>query len=496
MVAHNIVLSVLYCFCAAKADCFLQLNGYRADGNFFKYYKTDFSAWAIVASAVSCVVYFVFPTVWLYVHAGLTIMLAVGYLAESKKTPLRRTARMVRLMITQWALLLACAFLFDPAVFLLLPYVALAANAINLPIETCVRAHYLQKAKLKLANYPDLRIIAVTGSYGKTSVKDALTAVLQEKFKVVKTPNSFNTPMGVAKTINEACFDGVDFFVCEMGARRQGDIAALCKIAKPHFVVLTGIAPQHMQTFGSLSCILQTKLEAVSCARDGATVFLNCDCVHLKYLVLPGKNVVTAGADGEVSYRVTKCGEDGCDFTVTCQGQKIDCSTRLLGAHNVSNLCLCAAVGLFLGLNDAQIQHAFEDLDFTPHRLQLMQGANGVRIIDDGYNANLQGIRQSAEVLKTFRGKKIVVAAGIIEGGKNAAHLNREAGKAFADCCDFALLVGVNADFLAEGLLQGGFDQNNIMRCKSTAEAGERAGELAMPGDVILFSNDLPDNVL
>lgn len=498
MIAYNIVFSVLYCFCIAKADCFLQLNGYKADKNFFKYFKTDFSAFAIVFSVISVLFYIVFEAVWLYVHAGLTILLGVKYLTEKKKTPLRMTARMTRLYLTQWVLLLLLSFLFNPTVFVLLPFVALFANAVNGPAEICVQAKYMQKAKLKLAGFPDMKIIAITGSYGKTSVKNILTELLSQKYKVVKTPASFNTPMGIVKTINQTDLSGADFFVCEMGARRMGDIAELCRIAKPDVAVITGIAPQHMDTFKSVENILSAKFEIAVNAKPDALVFLNHDSPYLQKPPAFPQKIYFSGGDKacDFSYANVILSKEGSVFTIKRKNQKIACETKLLGRHNVSNICLCAAVGQMLGLNAADIKNGVKNLQFIPHRLQLMEGQNGLYILDDSYNANINGVEESLKVLKCFDGQKFVIACGIVDAGKQTQSLNIKVGEMLAEACDYAMLVGVNSGFLEKGLQNKGFLQSRIFKCVSTQDAVERLGGFAKSGDVVLFSNDLPDNIL
>lgn len=498
MIAYNITFSILYCFCILKADSFLQLNGYKTDKNYFKYYKTDFSAIACVFFAISILCYFIFAAAWLYVHAALTIILAVRYLTEKKKTPLRFTPRVKRLLFTQWILLLIVAFVYNPAVFLLLPFIALCANAINLPIEICIQAKFTEMAKIKLKSYTDLKIIAITGSYGKTGVKNILYDILSAKYKVVKTPSSFNTPMGIVRTINETDFDGADFFICEMGARRKGDIAQLCKIAQPDVAVLTGIAPQHMETFGSVENVIATKFEIVLNAKQNATVFLNYDCDYLKNLPQHDQKTISSGGfnDYDVYYENASCNQNGSVFTVSADGVKLACKTKLLGRHNVSNICLCIAVALFLGLDGDEIKSAVDNLDYAPHRLQLIKAQNGLYILDDSYNANVCGVRESLTVLKNFDGQKFVIASGIVDAGKETETLNKQIGVMMAETCDFAMLVGVNGRYIKDGLVESGFQENKIFDCESIDDAVKKISALSKAGDVILFSNDLPDNIL
>ena len=498
MILVNIIFSVLYLFCVAKANSFLQLNGYRVDKNFFAYFKTDFSAFAIVFFAISCLFFVVFKSLWIFVHTAMVFVLATWYFFEPKKTPLRLTWRMKRLLVTEWLLFVIVAFIFNPLVFVLLPFVSILANQANAPVELCIQANFVQKAKIKLTKYPQLKVVAITGSYAKTSVKNILSDMLSTQYKVVKTPGSFNTPMGIVKTINQTNFDGVDFFVCEMGARHVGDIRELCDIVKPDYAILTGISCQHMGSFGCLQNVIKTKLEIFDGTKKDGVVFVNHDCKYLQSLPHVSQKVLYAGKDKkcDLFYGNEQFCKEGCSFDVEKQGEILPLKTKLLGAHTCSNLCLCALAGLNLGLKWQNISSAVNNLDFSPHRLQLSESKNGVYILDDSYNANPDGVKNALDTLSLFDGKKFVVMAGVVDCGRFADEINVDIGEYMATRCDFALLVGINSNSIKQGLLQKSFDPNKIFCCTTLQNAVEVAGGYMTCGDVILFCNDLPDNII
>ena len=153
-------------------------------------------------------------------------------------------------------------------------------------------------------------------------------------------------------------------------------------------------------------------------------------------------------------------------------------------------------MGLNLGLNWQDISTAVSALDFSPHRLQLTIAKSGVYILDDSYNANLDGVKNALDTLNIFDGKKFVIMAGVVDCGKFANEINEQIGKYMATRCDFALLVGINSNSVKNGLLQSGFNQNNIFCCDSLQKAVEVASRQTVAGDVILFCNDLPDNIV
>ena len=372
------------------------------------------------------------------------------------------------------------------------------ANAINAPMERANNRKYVEKCKKKLAEHPDLIKIGITGSYGKTSVKEILKTVLSEKYNVLATPLSYNTPLGICKTVKKLN-DSHDVFIAEMGARHEGDIKELCDIVKPDNGIINGVIEHHMETFLSLSQIKKTKSELIRGVKDGGTVVLTTDNEHTLSMLDDCKNVnaVLAGVNTAPNPYVyatdIKVGGYGSTFTLHIGDKTVACSTVLLGEHNVSNILLAAALCDKLGLSPEEIAAGVARVRPVAHRLEVVRNANGVTVIDDSYNSNVNGTKAAIEVFGGFEGRKIIITPGMVELGRVEDHENFELGKRLAGKVDVAILVGVHAYPIRDGLLSMDQPIGSIHMAKDLDDAVDYYKTISASGDVVLFENDLPD---
>ncbi len=453
-------------------------------------------------------------------------LLAISYVVDFKrkdKVPLVLTKRMIRLSVTYYisivlfsvVLVLLVNFIAIPFRTNLLanfryailcfcpiavPYLLWVAYYINEPFEKLIIRKYVERCKEKLASFDKLIKIGITGSCGKTSVKEILKTILSEKFKVVATPESYNTPLGISKTVKR--LDGTeDVFIAEMGARRVGDIKELTSIVKPNIAVVTGVVCQHLETFTALDNIKKTKYEIIENMQDGLA-FFSADNEHTlemhKKCKLKSK---TAGIELDKKPYVYATNivtsENGTTFTLNIGKKSIETSTVLLGKHNVSNICLAAVVADSLGMKIDEIAKAIPRIKPIKHRLELIKTEGGVNILDDSYNANPEGVRSALEVLKEFSGKKYVVTPGIVELGFLESQKNYEFGVEISKVANLVILIGrARALRIREGLLASGFDAKNIIMVSSLEDAKQEISKIVQKGDVVLFENDLPDKYI
>ena len=360
--------------------------------------------------------------------------------------------------------------------------VMLLANCIAKLYEVPHNKKFIRLAKAKLAR-SDIKVIAITGSYGKTSTKFILNEILSKKFRVLTTPRSHNTPIGIALAVNSNGLENYDIFIAEMGARHVGDIAELCAICPPDISVITGICGQHMQTFGTFQNIISAKGEILDATKNKALIADDCFDLFSEYPCDKIRCMCVSGV---------QCSGEGTRFTLTLGGESREVETKLLGKHSAYNIGLAAEAAFEAGMSLDEIASAIGDIDFIEHRLQLIK-ANGVNILDDGYNSNVKGARAALEVLNYFEGRKIVITPGLVELGVLEQQENYELGKSLVGF-DLVILTGDTLITpIKQGYLENGGEAQKLIIKPSLSEAKEQLKGYICAGDSVLFLNDLPD---
>lgn len=388
-----------------------------------------------------------------------------------------------------WAAATAALFVWGP---LLVP----AADWLIAPVQRAINAGYLRRARGKLAQVAPV-VIGVTGSYGKTSTKFAVGGLLGD---ACVTPGSYNTTMGVVRAINERLEARHRFFVVEMGARRRGDIAEIGRLVNHEIAVLTAIGTAHLESFGSREAIKAGKLEIVDTLRAGGVAVVNSDDATIRGLKdeLAGVDVVRYGLDPDGAPDVTATDvavtRAGTEMTVVDRrsGASLRVATKLLGRHSIGHVLAGVAVALHVGRDLDSLREPIAALAPVEHRLQLIEGAGGVTVIDDAFNSNPEGAAAALEVLGSMPARqRVVVTPGIVEMGELQREANEELGRAAARVADVLIVV---ARLNREAILAGA--EGGKARVTAVGSLDEATAELATilgPGDAVLFENDLPD---
>jgi len=378
-----------------------------------------------------------------------------------------------------------------------MPILVPLVHMILIPFEKIIINGYIARAKFKLKKCPDLIKIGITGSFGKTSTKYILNAILCEKYKVCMSPHSFNTLPGLCKVVNNYLELDDEVLISEMGAKNVGDIKKLCKLINPKYALITGVGTQHMLSFKTKENILKTKFELVeSLPADGIAIFngendgskeLFKRCLVKKYLVGKESDITASNIDVD---------ENGTVFTLKIDKKEYPVKTKLLGSHFVQNILLCVQMAKELGLTDAQIIRGIEKLSPVPHRLELIKTPTNI-ILDDAYNASVEGSEMALSVLKKMPGRKIVITPGIVELGSLEKQENFNFGKKIAKVADFVVIVNkLNFEDIKEGLNAENFGDDKIYQAEDLSKAKILMKDFVKDGDVILFENDLPDNYI
>ena len=532
----SVLCATLIFFCSMKFILVLQQCNYRGK-RFFAWlshkdtpYMSRLMLLCMLAFLFFCVlnmtfVSFIGEAFGSYIGFFAYILFTIMYINSEKhinaKIPLKKTKRLVRLCITYIILLLGItygfiyllnylAFVIDNEVFailrfaficllpLLIPVVLFLAYLINEPLEILIRRYYINRATQVLAKSSVIKI-GITGSFGKTSVKEILKTILSQKYRVLATPASYNTPLGIAKTVNS--LDSThDIFIAEMGARQKGDIKELSNFVKPSYALLTGVNNQHLESFGSIENTMDTKYELFECLGEDGLGFFSCDNENAKQLFdrFKGEKYFAGISDENALVYAKDIVMDakGTTFTLVVDGQKgIKCSTILLGSHSVKNICLASAVAYKIGMSAKEIAQGISRIQSIGNRLELVPNNKNIVIIDDSYNSNEEGVKSAMEVLDNFKGRKIVLTPGLVELGKIENLVNFEFGKTLAKHADKVIVVGKhNAEMIIKGLIESGMDRENIKFAKNLNKGNEILNEMLEEGDIVLFENDLPDN--
>ena len=428
---------------------------------------------------------------------------------EAKKS-LVVTARVMRLMATNLVLVAATLILslclgglwpttISALLLLAAPLIMLLANALNSPLEKAINQWYINDAKRILAGRPDLIVIGVTGSYGKTSTKHFLTKLLASKYNVLMTPESYNTTLGVVRTIRDQLKPIHQIFICEMGARDTGHIKEICDLVHPRHGVITSIGPQHLETFKTQENIINTKFELAEALPGDGVAFLNYDNEFIRDRGYVRKKITYGSSFEGCDYRATevRVSSRGSTFSaLLADGAARTFETRLIGAPNVENLIGAIAVADYLGVPADDLAISIRRLESVPHRLQLINRGQTL-IIDDAFNSNQNGAKAALEALALFDGYKILATPGMVELGSAQDHYNHQFGVQAASICDFVILAGARQTrSIREGLMSAGYPEERIFVAESLAQIFEKINALDSGGrqKVVLLENDLPDN--
>ena len=381
---------------------------------------------------------------------------------------------------------------------ILIPFFILVAGNITKPVELNIQNGFKKQARIKLASMPHLKVIAITGSYGKTSIKFMIKDLLKERYSVCFTPGSFNTPMGICKVINNDLQAHHQVLILEMGARYAGNIQELCDIAQPDVSIVSNVGLAHLETFGSQEIIAKEKGTIVDNLDAGGVCVLNADDPKVINMGKERSEIsrILVGLDtGDIRATNIIYDTNGTYFDVLFQNETQKFRTKLLGAHNVQNLLLAIGIAQYFGIRRKTMVIAAQTIEPVKHRLELKQ-VGDLFVIDDAFNSNPIGAKNAVEILSQFKNRKrFIITPGMIELGKIEEEENYKFGQAIGEAdLDYVILVGnERTKPIREGVENSSRKTSNIYVVDSLFAANDIVKENAEAGDVVLYENDLTD---
>ena len=517
---YAILIAAIFFIASAVISLQRHIHMYQQNSYFLTRYfnwgknHIGFKLWFNLALALACLVLF-FLNAYVCVLAIAIIQFVFKLLGFKvyNKTAIKKlvyTARIKRLIVCASIILALSVLLLvlniNSSIGSLLAF-ALILLLSNIPasllvisafimgfIEKAISNSFVKEAKDILKSMPYLKVIGVTGSYGKTSAKFILKRILSEKYNVTATPESFNTPMGIVRTVREHLTPQTEIFIAEMGAKNIGDIKELCELAKPSMGIITAVGPQHLESFKTVENVAKTKFELADFTNN---VYVNFESETAKqkaseYVTHPyglDDSCETYAKNISVSYK-------GTEFDLVHFDTEIHLTTKLLGNHNVLNIVGACAIALELGVSAESIKYAVSSLTPTEHRLEKKAFLNGSTLLDDSYNSNPEGSKMAVEVLGQFKDKtKIIVTPGMVELGEKEYEFNYKLGEYASKVCDYLIFVGETRSIpLKKAAIDTGFNEENIFVVKRFKDSLEILQRICNNETVVLFENDLPDN--
>ena len=379
---------------------------------------------------------------------------------------------------------------------------------IIVPVNLYLKRKIIVRAKAKLSGLSGLKVIGIAGSYGKTSMKEALRVTLSESFKVAATPDSVNTPLGIAKFIETDINQQTQILIVEIGEHYRGDVAEICDLVRPDIGLITGINESHLERLDSLQSTVETIFELSSGLKPQGTLLLNADdqniLDHYHNFIGDRKPLFYSSYNNQLGSYLTPNYRISTDdlrsyFDLMEQNNALgSVKSRILGEYVRGMAVAAVIVSTELGQSVAKAINGFEKLSPISHRLEPIVNPNGLLVIDDSYNGNPDGVKEAIKLLSRFTNhRRVYLTPGLVETGHKTQEIHEQIGRDLAGKVDLVLLIKNSVTpFIEAGLIQSGFANNRIIWYSTAQEAHKALAGILQKNDVILFQNDWGDQYL
>lgn len=441
-------------------DRFMDYLQSKQGKDFFSSYRFLYrNILLLIVYALLKIIPFTATAVFLFIIFGIDAYInARGVLKHQIRRPIF-TKKSVAIMLCIFVVERSVLFFFPSAHVIFLQLLFRFITASFIVFLFLVPTRFLKwlsiyRATKKISKFPNLAVIGITGSYGKTSIKEFTAHILSKKFRVLKTPQNTNTDIGVAKFILKTDFKGVDVFVVEMGAYKRGEIKRICSIVKPKIGILSAINEQHLALFGSIEQIQKTKYELLRAIPADGLVVTNADNTYCMEYVqeLNCKKIRTFGTDPENNPDCLIKNIEVTENGIECDGAYKEVEAHLfapiLGAHQATNIAAAIISAVHLKMTKEEIVDAIKTLKNESETALKKYSYGKCIIVDDSYNSNPDGFSAALAILNNFSSslKRIVITRGMVELGEKSEELHKKIAEEIAFCAD--QLIVINPDFI------------------------------------------------
>ena len=453
----------------------LQWYNYKLERVVLKHHKWQ---WHITYFVAPVLLFYIIPESYYAIYFYLIYMTSFVLWNRKLDRPLVLTSRVKRflvvLLVVTFSMIALC--LSSPTCTNILIFIPLIlAYGISMIMEKIFFISFKHKGKQRFQSIVGLKTVAITASFGKTSIKNYLHHVLKNKYKVYKTPRSVNTIAGIVLDVNKDLPLDTQIYIAEAGAREKGDIEEISMYLEPEICIIGSVGEQHIEYFKTLDNIIHTKMEILNSPN------MKMGFVHESVPIKEYPNITKYPNN----LHIVKSNLDGIWFDVEVGGKIEHFHAPILGNFNAINLTAVILVSHYLGMSIDEIKISLGTLPQVEHRLQKIE-AGGKIIIDDSYNGNLEGMLEAVNICSTHIGRKVIITPGLVESTDEA---NILLAKTINENFDFVILTGS----LNTHLFSANIDKEKVYILKDKALLEATLATTTKAGDLILFANDAPN---
>lgn len=388
----------------------------------------------------------------------------------------------------------------------LTPMLVSAVVILIQPFFVMARNNVLKQAAERINQHKNLKVIAITGSYGKTTTKEFLAAILSVKYNVLRTKEHQNSEMGIAKCILEELKPEHEIFVVEMGSYQKGGIKLLCDMVNPQIGIVTGVNEQHLSLFGSLENLLSAEggQELSEALPENGLLVLNGDnryCLELYKKTQKPKKTYSINR-GKISSDIwaedISFNQNTVSFTaINKEKEAYHFKADVLGKQNIQNLLAAILVAKELGITFDRIALAMSNIKPEYSGIILKTDKLGINIIDSSYSSNPDGVLADLDYLNIFSGKKIIVMPCLIELGKKSAEIHEKLGQKIGKICDIAIITTKeHFENIKKGAVYSGMEEKNIIFCENPNDIYFIITLQAAAKDAVLLEGRVPQKLI